>query len=107
MSKAAMAEEDPFANLRNSSPVHAAIITPDGVLILSVLVSGDESLIAFQPVALKALEIAGRRGNMFRRFSGQFATPKNGRLEPIRTRTQKRVLLKHDGVDFVFCIGQA
>ena len=74
-----MPEEDPFARLRNSSPLHAAIITPDGTLIIHVLVSGDEqSLTDFQPVALEVLEIAakhnrhvtehlvpGRRGGRF------------------------------------------
>lgn len=55
----AMSEEVPFAHLRNSSALHAAIITPNGVLILTPRLSGDEqSLIDFQPVALEALEIA-------------------------------------------------
>ena len=54
-----MAEEDPFAELKHSSALHAAIITPDGVLILTPRFSGDEqSLIDFQAIALKALEIA-------------------------------------------------
>jgi hypothetical protein len=74
-----MPEEDPFARLRNSSPLHATIITPDGTLIIHVLVGGDEqSLTDFQPVALEALGIAakhnrhvtehlvpGRRGGRF------------------------------------------
>jgi hypothetical protein len=56
-----MPEEDPFARLRNSSPLHAAIITPDGTLIIHVLVSGDgQSLTDFQPVALEALGIAAK-----------------------------------------------
>jgi hypothetical protein len=56
-----MSEEDPFAHLRNSSPLHAAIITPGGELIIAVPVSGDEEvLMAFQPVALKILEVAGK-----------------------------------------------
>ena len=56
-----MSEEDPFAHLRNSSPLHAAIINPDGALILTPRVSGDEqSLTDFQSVALKALEIAAK-----------------------------------------------
>jgi len=50
-----MAEEDPFAELKNSSALHAAIINPDGVLILTPLVRGD-----FQSVALIALEIAAK-----------------------------------------------
>ena len=54
-----MVEEDPFAELRNSSPQHAAIINPDGALILMPRIGGDEqSLIDFQSVALKALESA-------------------------------------------------
>jgi hypothetical protein len=54
-----MVEEDPFAELRNSSPQHAAIINPDGALIFMPRISGDEqSLIDFQAVALKVLEIA-------------------------------------------------
>jgi len=54
-----MAEEDPFAHLRNSSPLHSARTTADGTLIIQVLVSGDEqSLTDFQPVALEVLEIA-------------------------------------------------
>jgi hypothetical protein len=54
-----MAEEDPFAELKNSSAMHAAIINPDGVLILTPRISGDEqSLTDFQSVALKALEIS-------------------------------------------------
>jgi hypothetical protein len=56
-----MVEEDPFAELRNSSPQHAAIINPDGVLILMPRISGEEqSLIDFQAVALKVLEIAAK-----------------------------------------------
>gem|GEM_PF-830902 len=48
-----------LAELKNSSALHAAIINPDGVLILTPLVSGDEqSLTDFQSVALIALEIA-------------------------------------------------
>ena len=54
-----MTEEDPFAEFKNSSPLHAALITPDGALIIAAPISGDEdSLMAFQPVALKILEIA-------------------------------------------------
>jgi hypothetical protein len=54
-------EEDPFAHLRNSSWLHAAIINPDGALILTPCLSGDEqSLTDFQSVALKALEIAAK-----------------------------------------------
>jgi len=45
----AMSEEDPFAVFKNSSPLHAAIITPGGELIIAVPVSGDEeALMAFQ-----------------------------------------------------------
>lgn len=55
----AMAEEDPFTELKNSSALHAAIITSDGALILTPRFSGDEqSLIDFQSIALEALEIA-------------------------------------------------
>ena len=51
--------EDPFADLKHSSGLHAAIITPDGALILTPRVDGDgQSLMDFQPVALEALEIA-------------------------------------------------
>ena len=68
-----MVEEDPFAELRNSSPQHAAIINPNGALIFMPRISGDEqSLIDFQAVALKVLEkntrhvtehlVPGRRG---------------------------------------------
>ena len=57
----AMSEEDPFAVFKNSSPLHAAIITPGGELIIAVPVSGDEeALMAFQPVALKILEVAAK-----------------------------------------------
>jgi hypothetical protein len=52
-----MVEEDPFAELRNSSPRHAAIINPDGALILMPRISGEER---FQAVALKVLEIAAK-----------------------------------------------
>jgi hypothetical protein len=52
-----MVEEDPFAELRNSSPQHAAIINPDGALILMPRISGEER---FQAVALKVLEIAAK-----------------------------------------------
>jgi hypothetical protein len=54
-----MAEEDPFAELKSSSTLHAAIITPDGALILTPRYGGDEqSLVDFQSIALEALEIA-------------------------------------------------
>ena len=54
-----MADEDPFAHLRNSSPRHSARTTATGWLIIRVVVSGDEeSLIAFQPIAEEALSIA-------------------------------------------------
>lgn len=54
-----MAKEDPIAKFRNSSPQHAARITPGGALILSVLVNGNKNfLIDFQLVARKALKIA-------------------------------------------------
>jgi hypothetical protein len=57
----AMPEEDPFAKFKNSSPLHAAIMTPGGELIIAVPVSGDEeALMAFQPVALKILEVAAK-----------------------------------------------
>jgi len=56
-----MDEEDPFAVFKNSSPLHAAIITAGGELIIAVPVSGDEeALMAFQPVALKILEVAAK-----------------------------------------------
>jgi len=56
-----MSEEDPFAVFKNSSPLHAAIITPGGELIIAAPVSGDEEvLMAFQPVALKILEVAAK-----------------------------------------------
>jgi hypothetical protein len=56
-----MSEEDPFAVFKNSSPLHAAIITPGGELIVAAPVSGDaEALMAFQPVALKILEVAAK-----------------------------------------------
>jgi hypothetical protein len=39
----------------------AAIITPGGELIIAVPISGDEeALMAFQPVALKILEVAAK-----------------------------------------------
>src|SRR5262249_17759479 len=38
----AMSEEDPFAVFKNSSPLHAAIVTPGGELIIAVPVSDDE-----------------------------------------------------------------
>ena len=54
-----LAEADPFAHLRNSSPLYNARTTADGTLIIQVRVNGDEqSLTDFQPVALEALEIA-------------------------------------------------
>jgi hypothetical protein len=57
----AMSEEDPFGAFKNSSPLHAAIMTPGGELIVAVPVSGDEeALMAFQPVALKILEVAAK-----------------------------------------------
>src|SRR4029450_47051 len=57
----AISEEDPFAVFKNSSPLHAAIITPGGELIIAVPVSGDkEALMAFEPVALKILEVAAK-----------------------------------------------
>jgi hypothetical protein len=56
-----MGEEDPVAEFKNSSPLHAAIITPGGELIIAVPISGDEeALMAFQPVALKILEVAAK-----------------------------------------------
>ena len=57
-----MAEEDPFEHLRTSSPLHAAITSPNGDLILTPVLSGSkESLIAFQSVAEAALELATKR----------------------------------------------
>jgi hypothetical protein len=48
-----MSEEDPFAEFKNSSPLHAAIITSGGELIIAVPVSGDEEVfMAFQPAPL-------------------------------------------------------
>ena len=57
-----MAEEDPFEHLKTSSPLHAAITSPNGDLILTPVLSGSkESLIAFQPVAEAALELATKQ----------------------------------------------
>ena len=57
-----MSEEDPFAEFKNSSALHAAIIFPDGALIIAAPISGDEeALMAFQPVVLKILEVAAKQ----------------------------------------------
>jgi hypothetical protein len=56
-----MSEEDPFAEFKKSSALHAAKITPDGALIIAAPISGDEeALMAFQPVVLKILEVAAK-----------------------------------------------
>jgi hypothetical protein len=56
-----MSEEEPFAEFKNSSALHAAVITPDGALIIAAPISGDEeALMAFQPIVLKILEVAAK-----------------------------------------------
>jgi hypothetical protein len=46
-------QEDPFEEFRKSSPHHRAETRPSGTLILSA-----KSLLNFQPVARRALDIA-------------------------------------------------
>jgi hypothetical protein len=57
-----MAEEDPFAEFRKSSPHHRAETRPSGTLILSA----KQSFLNFQPAARRALDIAAENNRRFK-----------------------------------------
>ena len=54
-------QEDPFEEFRKSSPHHRAETRPSGTLILSA-----KSLLNFQPVARRALDIAAENNRTFK-----------------------------------------
>jgi hypothetical protein len=55
-------QEDPFEEFRKSSPHHRAETRPSGTLILSA----KQSLLNFQPVARRALDIAAENNRTFK-----------------------------------------
>jgi len=69
-----MTEEDAFAEFKNGSAQHPAIVTSVGTLIISVKIGGDkQALIDFQPVAERALKIGTENNrDVETRGSGQF-----------------------------------
>ena len=65
---------DTFAEFKNGSAQHTAIMTSVGTLIMSVKIGGDkQALISFQPVAERALRIGAENNrDVETRGSGQF-----------------------------------